>query len=128
MRIKEQLKVARKLMKLPPGDFEKVNFKDNPHAPKCMTRCFINNHYCVMIFDGHLTSHKTTAIKVMIQRHDDAPIHQWSELQHIKNVIFGKETVAIEYYPKQSELIDMANIYWLWIYPEGVLPVPVFFD
>jgi len=34
------------------------------------------------------------------------------------------ETTAVEYYPAKSELVDEANIYWLWIFPEGVLPIP----
>lgn len=39
----------------------------------------------------------------------------WSEKQRIKNEIFGEEKQAIEFFPKQSELIDEANMYHLWI-------------
>ena len=34
----------------------------------------------------------------------------------------AEETTAVEYYPAQSELIDDHNIYWLWIFPNDVLP------
>lgn len=59
-----------------------------------------------------------SVIKAMIQRHDDKPIPgHWRQLQNIKNELFGTESVAIEVYPRESELIDDANIYWLHILP-----------
>lgn len=62
----------------------------------------------------------------MIQKHDDTPIQQhWATIQKIKNEIFGEETTAVEYYPAKSNLIDDHNIYWLWIFPDGALPIPI---
>jgi len=76
-----------------------------------------------MIFDNVITT-KGPATKALIQRHDNAPIPgHWREIQNIKNEIFGKETVGIEYYPAESNLLDTHNIYWLWIFPPGVLPL-----
>ena len=78
----------------------------------------------VMVYDK---SRVTTgfAIRVMVQKHDDTPIfNHWKEMYKIKNEIFGEETTAIEYYPAKSELIDDHNIYWMWIFEEGVLPIP----
>lgn len=45
----------------------------------------------------------------------------WREKQRIKNEIFGRESVAVEVFPKESELIDGANMYHIWIIPD-VLP------
>ena len=59
-----------------------------------------------------------TAVKAMVQRHDDKPIPgHWRQLQNIKNELFGTESTAIEFYPPESELEDVANIYWLWVIP-----------
>mgnify|MGYP006948432088 CR=1 FL=1 len=78
-----------------------------------------------MINDNCETT-KGTAIKAMVQKVNNMPlVNHWSEMQKIKNEIFGPETVAIEYYPAQSELTDMANIYWMFIYPSDVLPLPL---
>jgi hypothetical protein len=114
-RTKEQLKEARRLFKLPRGEWEKVPLSAS--APSWMTRCFINNRYCVMIDDnGDLPIFSCDAIKAMVQKHDDTPIqNHWREMQRIKNELFGAESVAIEFYPKQSELVDHANIYWMWV-------------
>jgi hypothetical protein len=43
----------------------------------------------------------------------------WAEKQRIKNELFGENAVAIEVFPKVSELVDEANMYHLWILPEG---------
>lgn len=44
----------------------------------------------------------------------------WVEKQRIKNEIFGLDTTAIEVFPAQSELVDEANMYHLWILPIGM--------
>jgi hypothetical protein len=77
-----------------------------------------------MVYDNSPVS-TGTAIRVMVQKHDDTPIlKHWSEMQKIKNEVFGEETTAVEYYPPKSKLIDDHNIYWMWIFPDGVLPIP----
>jgi hypothetical protein len=51
---------------------------------------------------------------LMIRRHDRAPIHNWSDLQRIKNEVIGPEVEAIELYPAESRLVDTGNTYHLW--------------
>ena len=123
MRTKHQLKIAEKLKRKPPGKFQKVDLLDWPERPLGLTRCWKNNRYLVMCYDNAETT-VGPAIKVFVQRHDDKPIRSWRAMQDIKNELFGHERMAIEYFPKESELIDDANIYWLWIFPDGVLPTP----
>ncbi len=121
---KQRLKAAKMLMSTPETPFERLDLSKVPH-PKWMTRCFRNNRYCIMIADNEQTSHGA-AIRCMVQRHDNIPIpRHWSEMQRIKNEIFGQQTVAIEYYPASHALVDTANIYWLWVFPEGILPIPI---
>ncbi|WP_372934962.1 DUF7694 domain-containing protein [Mariniphaga sediminis] len=117
-------KEAQKKFKLPAGKFSPVdlNIREHPHW---MTRAFINNRYVVMINDNAKTTHGT-AIRAMVQRHDDTPIpNHWREMQNIKNELFGGETIAVEYYPRESELTDDHNIYWMFIYPNNILPIPI---
>jgi hypothetical protein len=59
LRTKEELKAAQKLLKLPAGSFEAVDFSMSEIAPEDMTRCFRNNRYLVMIFDNAKTSYGT---------------------------------------------------------------------
>ena len=112
---KEELKSGDKILK-------EIDFSEMLHAPKWMTRCFRNNKYIVMIDDNANTTHGV-AILAMVQNHTDTPIAgHWAELQNIKNIVFGKEATAIEYYPAESELVNQHNIYWLWIFPDGIIP------
>lgn len=61
--------------------------------------------------------------RLAIKRWDKQPIHNWTDLQHIKNTIAGPERMAVEVYPRDSELVDTANIYHLWImYEDEELP------
>lgn len=119
--LKEQRKEAKRLIKMPPGKFNAVDLSTRPH-PDWMTRAFTNNRYCVMIMDNCPTT-KGNCIRAMIQRHDDIPIpNHWAELQKIKNELFGHEATGIEYYPRHSELVNFHNIYWMFIFPDDILP------
>ena len=105
--------------------FKQINLTEQGYAPEGMTRAYSDMKYVVMVYDGFDTSHGK-AIRVMVRNSNETPIEfHWQTMQMIKNDIFGKEVMAVEYYPKESELIDFKNIYWFWIFPEGVLPVPI---
>lgn len=45
----------------------------------------------------------------------------WPETQRIKSEIAGHEATAVEVYPPQSEVVDQADMYHLWVLP-GRLP------
>jgi len=118
---KEQIKEAKRLFRLPPVNFNMIDLSKTTH-PEFITRAYMNNRYVVMISDNQKIGN-VIAIRAMIQRHDDKPIpNHWREIQSIKNEIFGLEEIAVEFYPRQRHVIDDANIYWIWIFPKGVLP------
>ena len=117
--------IAKKNFKKPVTRFIQIDLQTVPFLPRGMTRAYTNNRFVVMIFD-HAPVSTGEAIQVLVQRHDNLPIlGHWAEMQKIKNEIFGEETTAVEYYPAVSELVDDFNIYWLWIFPDGVLPKPL---
>jgi hypothetical protein len=78
---------------------------------------WMNNHYTVQVFDG-LEVLGRPATKLMIRRNDSGPIHSWYDFQRIKNALYGDEATAIEVYPPESKLTDVANMYWLWVLTE----------
>jgi hypothetical protein len=49
-----------------------------------------------------------------IKRIDQEPVHDWRDLQRIKNELLGPECEAVELYPAESRLVDSANQYHLW--------------
>jgi hypothetical protein len=53
-------------------------------------------------------------VLLSIKRVDKQPIHDWRDLQAIKNQLVGPECEAVELYPAESRLVDSANQYFLW--------------
>lgn len=60
-------------------------------------------------------------VHLSIKRNDRRVIHDWRDLQRIKNELFGPEEEMVEIYPAESRLVDTANQYHLW----GVRGVPI---
>ena len=52
----------------------------------------------------------------------------WSEKMRIKNELFGENRFAIEVFPKQDNLVDVCDVYHLWVFdkklemPFGIAP------
>lgn len=77
-----------------------------------------NDEYVVHV--RHLVSDNPdapNAIHLSIRRQDREPCRDWRDFQRIKNQLCGPEWEAVEIYPRESELIDMANQYHLWCFP-----------
>lgn len=68
-------------------------------------------------YQVHKRSFDEGLIWLSIKRLDREPIHDWRELQEIKNQIIGPEEEAIEIYPAESRLVDMSNQFHLWCVP-----------
>lgn len=43
----------------------------------------------------------------------------WAVKQEIKNELFGSQSVAIEVFPAKKHLVDVCDIYHLWILPKN---------
>ena len=59
-----------------------------------------------------------------IKRKDKEPIHDWRDLQRIKNDICGPESEAMEIYPAESRLMDTSHQYQLFVFQH---PIPIGF-
>ena len=55
-----------------------------------------------------------------IKRIDREQMHDWRELQRIKNELVGAEVEAVEIYPAESRLVDTSNQYHLWCFVGGL--------
>lgn len=63
-----------------------------------------------------------------IKRNDRRVLHDWRDLQRIKNELCGPEREALEIYPAESRLVDTANQYHLWVLEPGACVPLGFFD
>lgn len=53
------------------------------------------------------------------KREDRYGIHDWRQLQQIKNEVCGEERWAVEVYPAESMVVDTSNEYHLWVLCPG---------
>lgn len=80
---------------------------------------FVNSRYQVSQFPpqaiGRENGKPVLLFHLSIKRVDGAAIHDWRDLQRIKNEILGEEAEGVELYPAESRLVDGANQYHLWV-------------
>ncbi len=57
-------------------------------------------------------------IHLSIKRIDKKSIHDWRDLQLIKNELIGEEYFAVEVYPSEADLHDSVNQYHLWVFTD----------
>ena len=59
------------------------------------------------------------AIHLSIRHQNRKAIRDWRHFQRIKNELVGAEREAIEIFPPESQLVDTANQYHLFVLPAG---------
>ena len=80
-----------------------------------------NNLYAVNITEVNDETHGEMWQWLSIKRLDREIIRDWRHLQRIKTELCGAEREAIEIFPPESQLVDSANQFHLWVLPEGRL-------
>lgn len=90
---------------------------------------FINDVYQVNVCRDPLEQHARNkfpaVVHLSVKRHDKQPIHDWRDLQSIKNLLVGREHEAIELYPAESRVVDTVNQYHLWVFADPEVRVPI---
>ena len=86
---------------------------------------WMNDTYTVIVRPAEkLMENFPDMIWISIKRNDRAPIHDWRDLQEIKNIFAGEEAEAVELYPSKSRLVDTANQYHLWAFKDPSIRFP----
>ncbi len=81
-------------------------------------RLFVNSRYQVAVSD------EVPLVHLSVKRIDQEPVHDWRDLQRIKDELVGPEHEAVELYPARSRVVDTANQYHLWCLPSPVAGFP----
>jgi hypothetical protein len=62
---------------------------------------------------------EASGLHLSIRHQERKAIRDWRHFQRIKNELAGAEREAVEIFPPESQLVDTANQYHLWVLPEG---------
>ena len=81
--------------------------------------CWLNDTYTVLVREFIVPNWPQPMTHLSIKRNDKDWIHDWRDLQQIKNEVLGIEREGIELYPAESRLVDEANQYHLYVLPAG---------
>jgi len=97
------------------GDWRKVPLPDGIPGGKGWCRdvreAWSNNIYVVLI---RPFADETSTIHMAIRTASQLE-PPWRDLQRIKNEICGPEATAVQVMPPESELIDEADMYHMWV-------------
>jgi len=129
--------------KLKPFVRGKLNIKPKDFISKCMSQgmtreiakhqlnklmrdeVWINSEYQVNVDKNPPHAFPFEVWHLSVKRVDKQPIHDWRDLQAIKNAICGDQVEAMELYPSESRVMDTCNQYHLWAFMEGGTRIPV---
>ena len=89
-----------------------INENTHPHL-KGVKKAWQTDEYVISLDEPKGFKH------LRIRRIDDKPVHNWMDLQEIKNDLFGEDAIAIEIYPKKSDFKNGSNTYHIWTW-EGI--------
>ena len=90
-------------------------------------RLYTNGTYSVFVRDD-IGRDGQTYTHLSIKRDDREVIDDFRVFQAIKNALVGPEREAVQVYPAESQLVDLANQYHLWVMPEGYVRPFGFFE
>jgi hypothetical protein len=75
-----------------------------------------NNRYEVTLHRyGAVQEGEVALAWLSIKRLDRRPIHDWRDLQRIKNEIIGAECEGVELYPAESRKVDTSNQFHMYV-------------
>jgi len=111
---------GRRLMKKGWSDWELMPQPDLRKYPSLdrVTAVWKNNMYIVQVF-VEADCEWGPIERLLVRRNDGSKVRDWADLQRIKNEIAGPDRVAVEVFPAVAALVDSADVYHLWVLPEG---------
>ena len=87
---------------------------------------YTNSRYQVFVH-RYEDKERGRLVHLSIKSLERVPIRDWRDLQRIKNELCGTTCEAVELFPAESRLVDMANQYHLWV-PEPGYTFPFGFE
>ena len=82
-----------------------------------LTAFYVGRDYSVQVYVNDTTWGEVDHL--LVRPHDEKPVRSWSDFQALKNDLCGHDRIAIEVFPAERDLIDVANVYHLWVLPAG---------
>jgi hypothetical protein len=89
---------------------------------------WLNDKYQVIVRRFEIPEFGGSWAHLSIKRIDKEPVHDWRDLQEIKNQLVGAECEGLELYPAQSRVVDTSNQYHIWALTSPGVRFPIGFE
>lgn len=83
---------------------------------------FVNSRYQVTVYEPEEIPGLGRIVHLCFKTNENDARHDWREMQRIKNELVGPEYEAVEIYPAESRVVDMANQFHLWVFLDSQIP------
>jgi hypothetical protein len=103
---------------------DKYGWYQDPKTPKSigtnagwfgeLDKVYVNQILGLVVMTMTIETEWGNVIHACVRNRNNSDI-PWAKKQDIKNKLFGAESQAIEVFPKESELVDEAGMYHIWI-------------
>lgn len=98
-------------------NLSRTYIKKHPHL-QSVSRCWQTTDGIYHILYDEIDGYK----HLRIIRRDNKSIHNYMDLQQIKNDLLGDDAIAIEVFPKSKDFINGSNTYHLWSWDNISVP------
>ena len=117
MNAKDYLKAQNSLQ---PNELEKVPKGLWPSQPENLQEVWRSREFLVMIFDSGDESavERMSIIRTVIEGNGWKDMITWDEIQKLKGECGRGPKWAVEVFPADGEVVNVANMRHLWIVPE----------
>jgi hypothetical protein len=113
---RRQLEQASKRL---PDHMISVPMHEWPSAPLKLKELWRSNRFLVQVFHEPEGIERVSVTVTSIQGNRFADGISWDELQFIKHQIGRGNCCAVEIYPPDADVVNVANMRHLWLLPES---------
>ena len=88
-----------------------------------MDRCWLSKEDHIQVCSRLIRTKIGKVEHVTIAKHgisaDGSGDIPWAEKMEIKNELFGENRAAVEVFPKENNLVDVCDVYHLWVFDKA---------
>lgn len=117
--------------RLPPTASETVHKQRMAWRVRGVLQTWLNSRYAVTVYKSPLPREQGMIGPgwpemhwLSVRSNDRSAVHDWRDLQRIKNEIIGPTHEAVELYPSEDRLVDSANQYHLFVLVNPTVQFP----
>lgn len=98
------------------AEFKLIDLSDKPQQPGCIA-VWRSNRFLVQLFEPRQGGQRISINRTMVDTGTGRWVDgiTWEEIQTIKSKIGFGDRIAVEIYPENSQVVNVANMRHIWL-------------